>query len=341
MTGLGPTPFGPVLIVGTGMMGCSMARMIRQEYPDASVFGLDRDLAVAEAAAAAGHVTTGYGLDRLERLLTEAGLVVLATPVTEILDLLPILDNRCRLGALIVDLGSTKAEICRVAAMQPRIRRGEVGFVGGHPMAGSLRSGVEAASVSRLRGAPFLYCPVGGLLPEQLAQLEKFLVALGFEPIRVQPVEHDQLVAAVSHAPHLMAAALMKVVGNRARRELAQTPLHLRAAGRGLAAMTAKAAASPALWAGIIKSNARAVSQTLRDLSAELLRLADTIDREGALIEADSEEAISSVGDLDLELTRELAAGELERYLDEARADRGRLESHGFGIAPDGPGPAE
>ena len=278
MTELGPTPFGPVLIVGTGMMGCSMGRLIRQSYPMATVWGVDARPEVAAEAELAGHVSAGYGIERLSRVLAEAGLVILATPVPAIVDIMPVIDFRCRDGALVTDVGSSKRGICEAAATQPRIASGAVTFVGGHPLAGGIVSGPAGAKPSRLRDAPFLCCPVGAADPELVRRFERFLMELSFVPLTIDPDEHHKLVAATSQVPHLVAAALAHIVGRRAAGERLPMPMHYRAAGRGFEMMTAKAAADPGLWASIAMSNALPIAAQLREVARELMDLAGQVE---------------------------------------------------------------
>lgn len=269
-----PTPFGPVLIIGTGMMGCSLGRLIRGHYPSATVWGIDADAAVADQAAQEAHVSAAFGMERLERLLGEAGLVILATPIQATLDLLPVVAFGARSGAVVVDVGGSKRLICQRAAELTRFASGAVFFVGGHPRATAIGSGIEATRPSRFKHAPFLLCPLPSVPATVIETLVGFLTELSFDPQHIDPVAHDEIVGAASHAPHLVAVAVAAVLGRRAHAEQGGQPLHYTLAGRGFELLTAKAAANPKLWAEILSSNGAPVATTLREIAAELEQLA-------------------------------------------------------------------
>lgn len=272
-----PTPFGPVLVIGTGLIGASLGRLVREAYPAATVMGVDRP-EVAREAAERGHVTEGYDLERTERLLAEAGLVFVATPLPAILELLPRLAAGARAGTVVIDTGSTKSEVCLAAARQEGFASGRVAFIGGHPMSGARHAGVGAADPALLRGAPFVLCPLPGVGAEVLARVEAFLKELSLVPVRLAPEDHDEVVAATSHVPHLLAALLANHVGSLAETRPHEVPPHYEIAGGGLDRMTAKAAAPPEMWAETVQSNARPIVRHLRALSRELLALAELVE---------------------------------------------------------------
>jgi prephenate dehydrogenase len=244
--------------------------MIRGCYPSATVLGIDRDPEIAARAVTAGHISAGFGMERFSRVLQEAGLVLVATPVNATLELLPLLDHGCRSGAIIVDVGASKRLICDRAAHQPHIAASELFFIGGNVVSSTLRSGIESVRPSRLRDAPFLLCP-SERVPEQVVRMvEAFLIELSFQPLRLTAQLHDELLALTSHAPRLISAALASCVGRRANQGDRGAQLLYKLCGRGFELTTAEAAAAVDTWASALTANAELTAATLRALAAEL-----------------------------------------------------------------------
>jgi prephenate dehydrogenase len=179
-----------VTIYGTGLIGGSFALALKRHYPGLTVFGVDTPAILARA----------QDLGLVERGEPEkADLVVLAAPVGEILKLLGSLPPGPQ---LVLDMGSTKVEICREAEL-----RG-LPFIGGHPMAGSERSGPDAASADLFRNAQFFLCPVRTTPEGGIQRIERLLEAIGALPAILSPEEHDRIVAQLSHLPQLLSTVL-------------------------------------------------------------------------------------------------------------------------------------
>jgi prephenate dehydrogenase len=201
-------------------------------------------------------------------VLAEADLIVLAAPVRQNIALLAELDEYVRTPAIVTDTGSTKREVVAAAGrLPPRFT-----FVGGHPLAGAARGGLEHAQPALFEGRPWLLTPAGeggGKMENAVEQLSAFVRALGAVP-RILAVEaHDRLVAFLSHLPQLTASALMKVVGEAVGRE------GLALAGKGLADTTRLASSPADIWADIVATNADEIGaalDTLIDVLQDLRR---------------------------------------------------------------------
>ncbi len=140
--------------------------------------------------------------------MRDADVVVLATPVRTILRLLPEVGRHARPGALVLDMGSSKQQICAAmadlpAGLQP---------VGGHPMCGKEVAGFEAAEPDLYRGKVFVLCPLERTALSALAGASMLALAVGARPLRLDPAEHDRAVAAISHLPYAVAVALVNAV---------------------------------------------------------------------------------------------------------------------------------
>lgn len=181
---------GSVTIYGTGLIGSSIGLALKKHIPGIRVRGVDSPQ-VLQRAHQLGAIDSGEPVP--------ADLIVLAAPVGIILQLLGDFPAD---SPLILDVGSTKVEICRKAA-----GRG-LCFIGGHPMTGSERSGPEAASAELFQGAPFFLCPVSSATPEAISMATKVVGAIGANPVRTTAEEHDRVVARVSHLPQIVSTLL-------------------------------------------------------------------------------------------------------------------------------------
>src|SRR5262249_5286212 len=153
-----------------------------------------------------------------------ADLVILAAPISAILDLLDQLPDS---AALVTDVGSTKTAICQKA------KRLDVPFIGGHPMAGLEHSGPDAAYADLFQNAPYLLCPLTTTPASALERMKEIVTAIGATPHVLSPDAHDQLVAQISHLPQILSTLLAD-----------HTSEHKDLAGPGLRSMT-RLAASP------------------------------------------------------------------------------------------------
>ena len=200
--------------------------------------------AVLERAAEIGAI------DRASTMKEVRGtdLVVLAAPISRITSLI---QDLAPTDALITDAASTKTKIVREAEAR-RLR-----FVGGHPMAGSQLSGVINARKDLFRGARYFLTPTSRTDPEDYRKVAQFVRQdLGSVPTAVDPEKHDLLVAALSHLPHLMAAALLKVASDI-------SPEALTFAGPSFRDLTRVGASNPTLWSDILAENAPALGEAL------------------------------------------------------------------------------
>ncbi len=252
-------PFRRVAIVGVGLIGGSIGLRLRRLLPAAGVIGVDR-APVLRRAIARGAIRRGT--TSLSRGLPGADLVILALPVDVILRILPRVARLAGPRAIVTDVGGTKQVILRAAACAGLAGR----FVGGHPMAGSERSGVAFADGALLAGAPWILC-TGRDGVRALERVRRMVSRLGARPVRLDPRRHDEVVARLSHLPQLLSVALV----NAAARGAARRSLPL--AGPAFRQMSRLAESPPRLWDGILKTNRRAVARAVDDFGRELGRL--------------------------------------------------------------------
>jgi prephenate dehydrogenase len=194
-----------VAIVGLGLMGGSLALALRDKV--SSITGVDPDQDSLEDAFKGGIIHRGT--TDLREGVQDADSGILAAPVRVILELL---HNRqgsyLRSNTLLLDLGSTKAEICEEMGNLP------IGIqaMGGHPMCGKEQSGLQAAEATLYRGRPFVLCPPRRATPAARIRALELVDAIGAIPIEMDAIRHDRLVAGISHLPYLLSASLVNTI---------------------------------------------------------------------------------------------------------------------------------
>ena len=258
-----PLVFEKIGIVGLGLIGGSIALKARELWPTSLVIAVDSKDVLETAMRL--HAIDVAAEDLI--VLAEADLVVLAAPVKQNIALLDELDGHVRVPAVVTDTGSTKREIVAAArSLPPRFT-----FIGGHPLGGAAKGGLEHARPDLFVGRPWLLTPMparseGRALPaeDSLEKLSSFVRALGAEPRTLTVEAHDRLLAFLSHLPQLTASALMQVVGEGVGRD------GLALAGRGLADTTRLASSPADIWKDIAATNADEVGPALDALIAVL-----------------------------------------------------------------------
>jgi prephenate dehydrogenase len=259
-----PGPFGRIGIVGLGLIGGSLALACRRRWPRGLVVGVDRNDVLEQAMV---RHAIDVAADDLG-MLAEVDLVVLCAPVEACIAMLPEVASLVQPGAVITDVGSTKRSV--LAAASAHFADGPV-FVGGHPFAGAARSGIEYGSPELFTGRPWFVVP--GVPREGAddarARVEQWVSGLGGQPRVLDAEAHDRLMAALSHAPQLVASTLMHVVGRAAGAE------GLSLAGRGLRDTTRLSSSPGEVWADVQTTNHDLLAPLLDEIIAHLTTLRD------------------------------------------------------------------
>ena len=248
--------FDKIAVVGLGLIGGSITLAARQLWPSSLVIGVD-EKPVLETAMRLHAIDVAA--DDLV-VLAEADLVILAAPVRQNIAIMDSLGAHIRQPAVITDVGSTKrATIAASRDLPARLR-----FVGGHPLAGAPRRGIEHARPDLFAGRPWLLTPTGDGDGDVVERLSMFVSRLGAVPRVMEAGDHDTLMAALNQVPQLTVSALMHVVGERAQAR------GLALAGRGLLDATKLAATPAAVWRDICATNADEIGDVLDALIAHL-----------------------------------------------------------------------
>jgi prephenate dehydrogenase len=265
-----PEP-GRAVVVGTGLIGGSIGLRLRRN--GWHVTGRDADPVCVDKALALGALDA-VGDD------PAADITFVATPVDAVAD-----EARRALATttgVVTDVGGVKASIVDAVA--------DARFVGGHPMAGSEQEGVEGAAAELFEGATWVLTPTEGTDASAFAGVRQIVGTLGAEVVALPPDRHDELVAVVSHVPHLAAATLMRLADERSEEHRAL----LRLAAGGFRDMTRIASGHPGIWPDICADNRVAIVGVLDDLRAALGEMRDLVaagDRRGLLDRLDKARA--------------------------------------------------
>lgn len=258
------TPFdrvGRIVIAGVGLIGGSVGQALKRAGFPGEVVGLGRSwssLNKALAARAVDSATLNFA-----EALSCADMLLICTPVNVAPEIAEEAVKHTRDGCIISDVGSTKR---RVVADVEKLMHKAVHFVGAHPMAGSHETGVMAADATLFEGSICIITPTESTNPEAVDTVSELWKTLGAQVEIMSPEDHDFLIAAASHLPHVVACALIQTVagvGNSRGKALDF-------AATGFADATRIAAGDPQLWKSLLMQNASTVSSMLERIEREL-----------------------------------------------------------------------
>jgi prephenate dehydrogenase len=274
-----PQPFNHVVIIGCGLLGASLGLALRKQHLATLITGVGRhgspSVSIARQRGAIDRATTDPApAVRGERFSGEditpppADLIVLCTPVGQFPDMFRRLAPALAPGALVTDVGSTKAQIIRWAAelLPPHAH-----FIGSHPMAGSEKSGPQSARDDLFQNAVCLVCPPPTGPNPAFDRISALWQALGMRIIPCDPDQHDRWVAAVSHLPYALAATLVTTA--------AKDPAALETAAGGFTDTTRIASGDIAMWTDILLTNRQAILDVIGAFQQDLSLLRAAIDR--------------------------------------------------------------
>lgn len=249
-----PGPLSTVAIIGPGLIGGSLALALRQRNPETALRLWARSASsVSRAKTVFPEVTAD-----LAAAVRSASLCVLCTPIGSMPALAERMAPHLPADAVVTDAGSAKGALVRHL-------EGILGdrFVGSHPMAGSEKSGLDAARADLFDGAVCILTPTETTRPDALRRTRDLWQSVGCRTVEMAPDAHDEAIARISHLPHAVAAALVNAVSRG--RPGAET-----LAGGGYRDTTRIAASSPALWKEIFLENKESLLAGLDDFTATL-----------------------------------------------------------------------
>ena len=267
-----------ITIIGLGLIGGSIGLALKAAgLPDVEMVGHDRERGSEGLARKMGAIDTAE--HNLPRAVEGAGMVIIATPILAIREVMEQIAPDLREGCVVTDTGSTKE---RVLEWATQLLPPHVSFVGGHPMAGKETPGIDNAEADLFRGRAYCLCPAVDAHEDAVRAVVNLVRLIGAEPMFLDPKEHDQYAGAVSHLPLVVSAALFTLLRTSpAWRDLA--PM----ASSGFRDVTRLASGDPRMSHDIFLTNREAAVHWLERMIEELGRYRD-------LLEGDAEELLET-----------------------------------------------
>jgi cyclohexadieny/prephenate dehydrogenase len=257
--------FERIAFIGIGLIGSSLARVVRRE-------GLGRHLVVSTRTA--DTLERARALDLGDSYVTDpadavrdADLVVISVPVGASQDVALAIRDNLKPGAIVTDVGSTKSSV--IAQMAPHMPEG-VHFIPGHPLAGTEKSGPDAGFAELFTNRWCILTPLEGTDPDALARLSTFWQACGSNIDTMDPQHHDMVLAIVSHLPHIIA---YNIVGTADDLEAVTKSEVIKYSASGFRDFTRLAASDPTMWRDVCLNNRDAILEMLARFSEDLSSL--------------------------------------------------------------------
>ncbi|MEX2523921.1 MAG: prephenate dehydrogenase/arogenate dehydrogenase family protein [Gammaproteobacteria bacterium] len=256
--------FEYVVIIGVGLIGGSLARALRRAGACARITGVGRHEANLKRALELG-VIDDYQLDTADAV-KDADLIVLATPLSTTESLLQGLQNSLKPDAIITDVGSAKGSVVNAARASLGERFGR--FVPAHPIAGTEQSGVDASFAELFDDHLVILTPVKETDEQAIAAITQMWEECGARVVNMDVDQHDRILAATSHLPHMLAYALVDCLAEMEEREEI-----FRFAAGGFRDFTRIASSSPLMWHDVCLANRDSLLTVLDDFQEHLARV--------------------------------------------------------------------
>ena len=259
-----------VTVVGLGLMGGSFAAALKAHGVVRAVRGVSRRRETIERALQLGFIDSGT--TDLSEGVQDAEIVILAVPVRTIIGMIPVLGDLLPPHSVLVDLGSTKAEVCHAMEKLPP----DIQPIGGHPMCGKETSGLDAAEASLYEGATFVLAPLARTSEGTIHLASSLVEAIGAHSLLLEPERHDRLVAATSHLPYLLAITLVSVAENVGMKDDGVWDL----VASGFRDTSRLAESDVQMMLDIVLTNRDAVEALLEQAGSYLVALSRTLQRQ-------------------------------------------------------------
>ena len=252
--------FNKVAIIGTGLIGGSMALAIKKKCLAHQIIGVSRHKNTLIWGKKSRVIDKG---SQDLSIIADADLVVLATPVNTILKLADIILKFIRKDSIVTDVGSTKCEIVsKLSKIFPN-------YVGSHPLAGSEKRGLVNASTDIFKNSLCILTPAKNTNPKALKKIKNLWNALGAKVVILSPDTHDRILSFVSHLPHVIAFSLIDIVPDK----------YLKFGATGLKDTTRIALSDSRLWVDILLSNRGNMLESIEHFENNLSRIKSAINK--------------------------------------------------------------
>ncbi|MCJ7788734.1 MAG: prephenate dehydrogenase/arogenate dehydrogenase family protein [Candidatus Atribacteria bacterium] len=261
--------FKKITIIGVGLIGGSLGLALKKKNPKFKIAGIDK-LEIIEKAIARGAIDEGT--INLENGIKEADLIIIATPVKTIVDLLPRINPFIKKGCIVTDTGSTKGQIVETA---DKILSKDVYFIGGHPIAGSEKYGIDSADPLLFQDKTYILTPTKDTNLLALKKIFLLIKIINAKRLILDPLEHDRIVGAVSHLPQIMAVSLTNMIGELGQQE--NNDNYFKAIGEGFKDMTRIASSPYKMWEDICETNQENILEMIQEFRNYLRIIEDKL----------------------------------------------------------------
>jgi prephenate dehydrogenase len=261
--------FKKITIIGVGLIGGSLGLALKKKNPKFKITGIDK-LEIIEKVIARGAIDEGT--INLENGIKEADIIIIATPVKTILDLLPRINPFIKKGCIVTDTGSTKGQIVETA---DKILSKDVYFIGGHPIAGSEKYGIDSADPHLFQDKTYILTPTKDTNLLALKKIFLLIKIINAKRLILDPLEHDRIVGAVSHLPQIMAVSLTNMIGELGQQE--NNDNYFKAIGEGFKDMTRIASSPYKMWEDICETNQENILEMIQEFRNYLRIIEDKL----------------------------------------------------------------
>lgn len=249
--------FKKITIIGVGLIGGSLGLALKEKKANFKIVGIDKQ-EIIEKAIARGAIDEGTV--NLKEGIEEADMVIIATPVKTILNLLTQINPFLKKGCIVTDTGSTKQQIVQKAN---KVLSKDIFFIGGHPMAGSEEYGIDSANSHLFQDKTYILTPTKKSNLIAIEKISSLIKMIGGKRLILNSLEHDRIVGTVSHLPQIMAVSLVNMVSELVRKE--NNNNYFKAVGEGFKDITRIASSPYKIWEDICDTNQKNILEMIRE----------------------------------------------------------------------------
>jgi len=249
--------FKKITIIGVGLIGGSLGLALKEKKANFKIVGIDKQ-EIIEKAIARGAIDEGTV--NLKERIEEADIVIIATPVKTILNLLTQINPFLKKGCIVTDTGSTKQQIVRKAN---KVLSKDIFFIGGHPMAGSEEYGIDSANSHLFQDKTYILTPTKKSNLIAIEKISSLIKMIGGKRLILNSLEHDRIVGTVSHLPQIMAVSLINMVSELVQKE--NNNNYFKAVGEGFKDITRIASSPYKIWEDICDTNQENILEMIQE----------------------------------------------------------------------------
>lgn len=263
-----------VSIIGLGLIGGSLARALRERMGIKDITAVNRSTSTIEEALIDKSINRGF--NELNEYVYSSDIIFVCTPVKRTIEFIEALSRKVRKECIITDVGSTKGELARYVNSMSNPPR----YIGGHPMAGTEKTGYASGFAHLFENAYYVLTPCRNAPQQAVDIMQKIVKGIGAIPVVMDADEHDRVTGGISHVPHVIASALVNMVKEL---DTSNGSMQMLAAG-GFRDITRIASSSPEMWENIVLSNKQQIRKLLEYFENILEKFKQSMEEEDSKV---------------------------------------------------------